>query len=141
MVVEAHGGVLPAEDEEISALAGDFFEKQGMTIRTGATVRSVRKSCDAVSVTIDVVEGPEEFVVDRVLVAVGIVGNVEDLELENTGVVVDRTHVVVNPWLETGESGVYAIGDLAAPPGWLTRRATKELSALKRSPALTLRSR
>ena len=73
VVVEAQGRVLPAEDEEISALARESFEKQGMTIRTGATVRSVRRSRDALSVTIDAVEGPQESVVDRVSTTFGAI--------------------------------------------------------------------
>jgi dihydrolipoamide dehydrogenase len=64
-------------------------------------------------------------VVDRVVLAVGIVGNVENLGLEGTGIKVEKTHVVVNQWLETGEPGVYAIGDLVGPP-WLAHKAMHE---------------
>jgi dihydrolipoamide dehydrogenase len=63
--------------------------------------------------------------VERVILAVGIVGNVEDIGLENTGVVVDRTHIVVDEWLRTGESGIYAIGDVVGPP-WLAHKASHE---------------
>ena len=64
-------------------------------------------------------------VVDRVIMAVGIVGNVEDLGLEGTKVEVDRTHVVIDEWCRTGEPGVYAIGDLCGPP-WLAHKASHE---------------
>ena len=57
--------------------------------------------------------------------AVGIVGNVEDIGLEGTGVKVDRTHVVIDEYCRTGEPGVYAIGDLAGPP-WLAHKASHE---------------
>ena len=57
--------------------------------------------------------------------AVGIVGNVEDIGLEGTGVKVDRTHVVIDEYCRTGEPGVYAIGDLAGPP-WLAHKAMHE---------------
>jgi dihydrolipoamide dehydrogenase len=62
---------------------------------------------------------------ERVILAVGITGNVEDLGLEGTGVAVDRGHIVVNEWCETGEPGVFAIGDVAGPP-WLAHKATHE---------------
>src|SRR5690606_29704852 len=69
--------------------------------------------------------GTKEITVERVILAVGIVGNVENIGLEGTGVKVDRAHVVVNEWLETGELGVYAIGDLVGPP-WLAHKASHE---------------
>ncbi len=60
-----------------------------------------------------------------VISAVGIVGNVEDIGLEKAGVKVEKTHVVVNEWLETGVKGIYAIGDLVGPP-WLAHKASHE---------------
>ena len=63
--------------------------------------------------------------VDRVILAVGITGNVEDLGLEGTGVRVERGHIVVNEWLETDEPGVHAIGDVVGPP-WLAHKASHE---------------
>src|SRR5207244_1131180 len=66
-----------------------------------------------------------ELEVERVILAVGIVGNVEDIGLENTGVAVEKSHVVVDEWLRTGEPGVYAIGDLVGPP-WLAHKASHE---------------
>ncbi len=62
---------------------------------------------------------------DRVILAAGVVGNVEGIGLEGTGVEVDRTHIVTNEWTETGEPHVYAIGDVAGPP-WLAHKATHE---------------
>ena len=124
-VVEVMDRVLPVEDEEISAFARKSFEKQGMKIVTGATVKSLAKGANDVKVTVEAAGKAQEILVDRVISAVGIVGNVENLGLENTKVVVDKTHVVVNQWLETGEPGVYAIGDLAGPP-WLAHKASHE---------------
>ncbi|MBV8357434.1 MAG: FAD-dependent oxidoreductase [Deltaproteobacteria bacterium] len=63
--------------------------------------------------------------VERVILTVGIVGNIEDIGIENTGVAVDRSHVVFDEWLRTGKPGVYAIGDLVGPP-WLAHRASHE---------------
>jgi dihydrolipoamide dehydrogenase len=124
-VVEVLDRVLPVEDEEISAFARKSFEKQGIKIHTEATVAALERSGDMVKARIEVDGKPLEANVERVILAVGILGNVEDIGLEGTGVVVDRTHVVVDEWLRTGEPGVYAIGDLVGPP-WLAHKASHE---------------
>jgi dihydrolipoamide dehydrogenase len=124
-VVEVLPRVLPVEDEEISALAHKAFEKDGLKIMTSATVTALKKGAKNVTVSIESAGQTTELTVDRVIMAVGIVGNTEDLGLENTKAVVDRTHVVINEWSETGEPGVYAIGDLAGPP-WLAHKASHE---------------
>ena len=124
-VVEVLDRVLPVEDDEISAFARKAFEKQGMKIITSATVKAARKGADNVTVTVEAGGKSTEITVDRVISAVGIVGNVENLGLEGTGVKVDRTHVLIDPFCRTGEPGVYAIGDLAGPP-WLAHKASHE---------------
>ena len=125
MVVEVMDRVLPVEDAEISALARKSFEKQGMKIMTSATVKAFKKAADSVTVTVEAGGKSQEITVDRVISAVGIVGNTENLGLEGTRVKVDRTHVVIDEWCRTGEPGVYAIGDLAGPP-WLAHKASHE---------------
>ena len=124
-VVEVMDRVLPVEDAEISGLARKAFEKQGMTILTSAAVKGVKKGADNVTVTVEAGGKTQEITVDRVISAVGIVGNTEGLGLEGTGVKVDRTHVVIDEYCRTGEPGVYAIGDLAGPP-WLAHKASHE---------------
>ncbi|MTJ82551.1 MAG: dihydrolipoyl dehydrogenase [Telmatospirillum sp.] len=124
-VVEVMDRVLPVEDAEISAFARKSFEKQGMRIRTGATVKALQKSANEVAVTIEAGGKTETVTVDRVILAVGIVGNVENIGLENTKAVVEKTHVVINEWTQTAEPGLYAIGDLAGPP-WLAHKASHE---------------
>jgi len=124
-VVEVLDRVLPVEDEEISALAHKAFEKQGMKIFISALVKGAKRNADSVTVTIEAGGKSSEMTVDRVISAVGIVGNTEDLGLEGTGVKVDRTHVVIDAFCRTGEPGVYAIGDLAGPP-WLAHKASHE---------------
>ena len=122
-VVEMLDRVLPFEDEEISAFARKAFEKQGIKIITSATVTAAKKNADSVSVTVEAGGKSGDITVDRVISAVGIVGNVENIGLEGTGVKVDRTHVVTDAFCRTGEPGVYAIGDLAGPP-WLAHKAS-----------------
>ncbi|MGE5502806.1 MAG: dihydrolipoyl dehydrogenase [Actinomycetota bacterium] len=124
-VVEVMDRVLPVEDEEIGALARKSFEKQGMKIITGAQIKGIAKSASNAKVTIEAKGKAEELVVDRVILAVGIVGNVENIGLEGTKVAVERTHIVTNQWCETGEPGVYAIGDVAGAP-WLAHKASHE---------------
>ena len=115
-VVEVLPRILPVEDEEISAFAREEFEKQGITIHTNATVESLEKGDNSVTATIATEEGTVEATFDRAILAVGVTGNVEGLGLEATAATVDRGAIVVNEWLETGEPGLYAIGDVAGPP-------------------------
>jgi dihydrolipoyl dehydrogenase len=124
-VVEVLDRVLPVEDEEISAFARKAFEKQGMKIMTSATVKALKKGADSVTATIEAGGKTSEVSVDRVILAVGIVGNVENIGLEGTKVRVEKTHVVIDSWGATGEAGVYAIGDLVGPP-WLAHKAMHE---------------
>jgi dihydrolipoamide dehydrogenase len=124
-VVEVLDRVLPVEDAEISAFAQKAFQKQGMTVLTKAAVKGVKKGADSVTVTVEAGGTTQDITVDRVISAVGIVGNVEGIGLEGTGIKVDRTHVVIDGYGRTGEPGVYAIGDLAGPP-WLAHKASHE---------------
>ena len=124
-VVEVLPRVLPVEDEEISAHAQKQFAKQGMTILTGATVKSLAKSDSDVTATIEAGGKTSQIQAERVIMAVGITGNVEGIGLETTKAKTDRGHVVVNEWTETAEPGLYAIGDLAGPP-WLAHKASHE---------------
>src|SRR5438105_856150 len=124
-VVEVLERVLPVEDEEISAFARKSFEKQGIKIHTGATVKALKRGRDKVTAQIDSGGKAIEASVERVILAVGITGNVEDIDLDGTGVEVERSHIVVDEWLRTGEPGIYAIGDVVGPP-WLAHKAMHE---------------
>jgi dihydrolipoamide dehydrogenase len=117
--------VLPVEDEDISAFARKSFEKQGMKILTGAAVKGLRKSANAVTATVEQGGKTQEITAERVILAVGIVGNVEKIGLEATKIKVEKTHLVVDEYLRTGEPGVYAIGDVVGPP-WLAHKASHE---------------
>ncbi len=124
-VVEILDRVLPVEDEEISAFARKQFEKQGMKIVTGGTVKGLKRNPSNVTATIEAAGKTIEATFDRVIMAVGIVGNAEDLGLDSTKIRIDKSHVVVSPWCETEEPGVHAIGDLVGPP-WLAHKASHE---------------
>ena len=125
-VVEVLDRVLPVEDEEISQLAHKAFVKQGMKIKVSTTVEKLEKGTDAVTATLKSSDGKTETIAaDRVILAVGIVGNVENIGLEAAGVKVEKTHVVVDQWGTTGVPGLWAIGDLVGPP-WLAHKAMHE---------------
>jgi dihydrolipoamide dehydrogenase len=125
-VVEVLDRVLPVEDEEISAFAHKAFVKQGMKIKVATTVEKLVKNENSVTATLKAKDGTTETITaDRVILAVGIVGNVENIGLEEAGIKVDRTHVVVDKWCQTGVPGVWAIGDLVGAP-WLAHKAMHE---------------
>ena len=124
-VVEVLPRVLPVEDEDISAFAHKAFAADGMTIITSATVTKLDKGADKVTATIEADGKSSQITVERVILAVGIVGNVEELGLEGTGVAVEKSHIVIDEWCRPGEPGVYAIGDVAGPP-WLAHKASHE---------------
>ncbi len=124
-VLEVVDRILSAEDEEISTFAQKSLEKQGMKIHTSAKIKDMKKGKDNVAVTFEHNGKEHKVTVDRVIMAVGIVGNVEGIGLENTKVKTDRNHIVVNQWLQTDEPGVYAIGDVVGAP-WLAHKASHE---------------
>ncbi|SDW38852.1 dihydrolipoamide dehydrogenase [Albimonas donghaensis] len=124
-VVEVMERILPVEDEEIAAFARKSFEKQGMKIREGTKVAKLEKSRGKVVAHIEKDGKTETLEVDTVISAVGIVGNVEGLGLEEAGVKVDRSHVVVDKQCRTGVAGLWAIGDIAGAP-WLAHKASHE---------------
>ena len=118
--------ILPVEDEEISVFAKKSFEKQGIKIFTGAKVEKLEKNAESVRATITLKDGKQTSeTFDRVILAVGIVGNVENLGLEELGVKIDKSHIVVDEYCRTGVPGHYAIGDVVGPP-WLAHKASHE---------------
>jgi dihydrolipoamide dehydrogenase len=116
-VVEVLPQILPVEDAEIAGLARKAFEKQGIKILTGAKVTKLDKKKDSVTATIDDGKGgTQTLTVERVISAVGVTGNVENLGLEKLGVKIDRGTIVVDGHGRTNVPGIYAIGDVAGPP-------------------------
>src|ERR1700759_1622785 len=116
-VVEVLPQILPAEDAEIAAFARKAFEKQGIKIFTGAKLSKLDKQSDKVRATSEDAKGAAQTIeVDRVISAVGVVGNIENLGLEKLGVKTDRGCVVIDGFCKTNVPGIYAIGDVAGPP-------------------------
>ena len=116
-VVEVLPQILPVEDAEIAAFARKAFEKQGIKIYTGAKVTKLDKKSDSVTATIDDGKGlTQTLSVERVISAVGVTGNIENLNLEKLGVKTDRGTIAIDGLGRTNVPGIYAIGDVAGPP-------------------------
>jgi len=125
-VVEILDRILPAEDAEISALARKAFAKQGIAIQTGTSVERLVKGEGSVTAMLKRPNGQtSEIAVERVILAIGITGNVEGVGLEDQGVKIEKGHIVIDEWCSTGPSGLYAIGDVVGPP-WLAHKASHE---------------
>jgi dihydrolipoamide dehydrogenase len=124
-VVEVMDRILPAEDEEISSLAHKSFEKQGIKIHTSTKLLRLEKGKSEVKAHLEKAGKAEILTVSHVIMAVGIVGNVEDLGLEKTKVKTERNQILTGKYCETDEPNVYAIGDVAGAP-WLAHKASHE---------------
>ncbi|MCL2566716.1 MAG: dihydrolipoyl dehydrogenase [Alphaproteobacteria bacterium] len=125
-VVELMDRIMPVEDEEISTMAKKSFEKKGIKILTSTKVLGIKKNAKDVSITLEDAKGVKsEAVVDKVISAVGIVANIENIGLEKTKAKVENGRIVVDEFLKTAENGVYAIGDVVAGP-WLAHKASHE---------------
>ncbi|QQO30892.1 dihydrolipoyl dehydrogenase [Bradyrhizobium diazoefficiens] len=116
-VVEVLPQILPVEDAEIAGLARKRLEKQGIKIMSSTKVTKLEKKADSVVATIDDGKGkPVNTEFERVISAVGVVGNIENLGLEKLGVKTDRGCIVIDGYGKTNVPGIYAIGDVAGPP-------------------------
>lgn len=124
-VVEIQKRILPQEDEEISSQAQKAFEKRGIRFFLESQVLSIQPKTDSLSVSLSTPQGEKTFEVERIIPAVGVVGNTEDLGLSTTKVRVEKGQIITNEWCQTNEPGVYAIGDVAGPP-WLAHKASHE---------------
>lgn len=116
-IVEVLPQILPVEDAEIATFARKQFEKQGIKIVTGAKVTKLDRKSDSITATVDDGKGgTQQITVDRVISAVGVVGNIENLGLEKLGVKIDRGTIAIDGFCKTNVPGIYAIGDVAGPP-------------------------
>ncbi|PCI47742.1 MAG: dihydrolipoyl dehydrogenase [Alphaproteobacteria bacterium] len=124
-IVESADNILPAEDHEIREYAHKTFTNQGIKIQTSAEVRSLVSDEDGVHAVIRQKDKEYTETFDRTILAIGVTGNVEGLELETVGVKVNKGHIVINPWGQTSVDGIWAIGDVAGAP-CLAHKASHE---------------
>lgn len=125
-LVEVLNQVMPVEDKEVSKLAAKSFKQRGMRVKTSTKVSALEKGTDSVTCHLEDAKGATEtLTVDRVILAAGIQGNIENLGLEELGVETDRSFIQTDPWGKTNLVGLYAIGDVAGPP-CLAHKASHE---------------
>jgi dihydrolipoamide dehydrogenase len=116
-VVELMPTIMPVEDAEISGIARKSLEKQGMKILTEAKVSKVEKGATSVKATVETKDGKTQTIeADKLISAVGVQGNIENLGLEALGIKTDRGCIVIDDYCRTNVEGIYAIGDVAGPP-------------------------
>ena len=111
-IVEFLPNLVPLEDEEVSKQFGRSFKKAGIKVMTNASVESVDTTGKEIKATVKTKKGEEALEADIVLSAVGIKSNIENIGLEEVGIVVDRDKIIVNDWYQTNIPGYYAIGDV-----------------------------
>lgn len=124
-IIEMADSILSVEDAEISKLAHKSFEKQGIKIHTSAALKSLKTGKGSVTATVEIAGKSQELKAEKVIMAVGIVANIENLGLEKTKVKTDKGHIVANGYLETDDANISAIGDVVGAP-WLAHKASHE---------------
>ncbi len=115
-IVEYLPNLVPLEDEEVSKQFERIFKKSGVNVMTNASVESVDTSGKQVKATVKTKKGEEILEADVVLSAVGIAANLENIGLEDVGIVTDKGKIMVNDWYQTNIPGYYAIGDVVPGP-------------------------
>jgi dihydrolipoamide dehydrogenase len=126
-VIEMLPRIVPVEDEDISKELERVFRKQKIRVETGARAENIQKTAGGVTLSLTTKDGKQEqLTAEKLLVAVGRKPNTENIGLENTKVELDRGFIKVDPYQQTAESGVYAIGDVVAGTPQLAHVATRE---------------
>lgn len=115
-IVEYLPNIVPVEDNDVSKQLEKTFKKSGIKVMTGSSVESVDTSGKHCVVSVKTAKGDEKIECDVVLSAVGIQANIENIGLEEVGIVVDKGRILVNDFYETNMPGYYAIGDVVPGP-------------------------
>jgi dihydrolipoamide dehydrogenase len=124
-IIEVEDRMVPNEDKDVSKELEKAYEKEGIEVMTSANVQGVDTDAEPLQVEVETDDGTEHIECDQVLSAVGVVGNIEDLGLEEVGVETDGNDIVVDDFYRTSVDGVYAIGDVTGAP-WLAHKASHE---------------
>ena len=115
-IVEFQPSIVPVEDKDISKQFERSLKKAGIKIMTSSSVEAVDTSGDGVKATVKTKKGEETLEADLLLSAVGIKTNIENIGLEDVGIITDRDKILVNDWYQTNIPGYYAIGDVTPGP-------------------------
>jgi dihydrolipoamide dehydrogenase len=123
-IIEMMPSILPIEDREVTKALTRAFNKSGIETLTETKVESL-KTGKEVTVAVSSKEGKKELKADIALVAVGVQGNIENIGLEQLGIVTEKSFIKVGKNYKTNVDGIYAIGDVNGPP-WLAHVASAE---------------
>ncbi|HLD95453.1 MAG TPA: dihydrolipoyl dehydrogenase [Alphaproteobacteria bacterium] len=124
-VVELQDRILPQEDVEISRFAQKSLEKQGIKFYLSSTIDKCERLEKGAKITLKTLKGSKELEVEKMITAVGIVGNTQNIGLEKTAIKLEKNQIVTDVWCQTDEKGIYAIGDVTKGP-WLAHKASHE---------------
>jgi len=124
-LVEMLDRILPVEDEDVSKALKNSLTKRGIKIRTGTSVTGIEQLKTKLKITIRSGDQSDTLSAERVLVAVGVTGNVEEIGLNNAGVSMEKGFIPVNEYCQTSLPHIYAIGDVSGPP-WLAHVASAQ---------------
>ena len=133
-VVELADKILPNEDDEVSEYAKNEFEKQGIKFHLGSYVNSITKSRDNLNIELihNINKKRSKLNANKVVMAVGITGNIENIGLEHNSINISDGHIITNEFMQTNVKNIYAIGDVAGPP-WLAHKASHEGNIMQQS--------
>lgn len=124
-IIEMQDSILAVEDQEISKIARKSFENQGMKIITSASLKSFTKNKKDVTANIEIKGKAEKITAEKVIMAVGVIANTENIGLSNTKVKLNKAEIKVDSYTQTDESNIFAIGDVTSAP-WLAHKASHE---------------
>lgn len=124
-IVEMMDSILPVEDKEVSKIAKKAFEKQGIKIITSAALKSFTKNKKDVTATVEIKGKQEKITAEKVIMAVGVVANTENIGLDKTKVKLNKSEIKVDGYCQTDEKNIFAIGDVISAP-WLAHKASHE---------------
>ena len=139
-IVEYLPNLVPLEDEEVSKQFERSFKKAGIKVMTNSSVESVDTSGKMIKASVKTKKGEEILEAEIVLSAVGIKSNLENIGLEEVGIVVDRDKILVNDWYQTNIPGYYAIGDITPGPALAHVASAEGITCIEKIKGLHIES-
>lgn len=124
-IVEMAESILPVEDKEISKIAHKSFSFQGIKIHTSAALKELKNSNKEVTAIVEIAGNKQEIKAQKVIMAVGIIANIDNINIEKTKVKLGKGNIETDGYMQTSDNSIFAIGDVAGAP-WLAHKASHE---------------